>query len=132
MPRNTDSMLFAPELIIPKGTTDVSFYERAFDATVNLRLENDDASIHVIEFAFGGNVFHLHEVTDNERFVTPSSRGGCTVCIGLFVQDVDAVMQQAIEAGAKEINPPQDHEYGYRQGMIQDPFGHYWQIQKKI
>lgn len=25
----------------------------------------------------------------------------------------------------------QDHEYGYRQGMFKDPFGHYWQIQKK-
>ena len=41
-------------------------------------------------------------------------------------------MQKAIQAGASEINAPEDHDYGYRQGMFKDPFGHYWQIQKKI
>jgi PhnB protein len=41
-------------------------------------------------------------------------------------------MQKAIEAGATEITPATDHDYGYRQGMFKDPFGHYWQIQKKI
>jgi PhnB protein len=41
-------------------------------------------------------------------------------------------MSQAIRAGAIEISQAKDYEYGYRQGMIKDPFGHYWQIQKKI
>jgi PhnB protein len=50
----------------------------------------------------------------------------------LFVSDVDEVMSNAIRAGAVEISPAQDYEYGYRQGTIKDPFGHYWQIQKKI
>ena len=51
---------------------------------------------------------------------------------GLFVDNVDEVMHKAIHAGAIEINPAKDHDYGYRQGMFKDPFGHYWQIQKKI
>jgi PhnB protein len=59
------------------------------------------------------------------------SANGVTAVIGLFVPDVDEVMQKAIRAGATEISPAQDHEYGYRQGMFKDPFGHYWQIQKK-
>jgi PhnB protein len=62
----------------------------------------------------------------------PDKNNGTTICIGLFVSDVDEVMNKAIEAGATEINPAQDYEYGYRQGTIKDPFGHYWQIQKKI
>ena len=132
MEKSKASVSFAPELIIPNGTTDVSFYERAFDATVNLRLTNDDLSIHVIEFSIGGAIFHLHETTDATRFFPPTLHGGCTTCIGLFVEDVHQVMQKAIEAGATEADPVQDHEYGYRQGMIRDPFGHYWQIQKKI
>ena len=132
MDQQPPAISFAPELIIPKGTTDVSFYEHAFGAAVNLRITNDDDSIHVVEFAVGTSLFHLHEVMDNARFFTPQSHGGCTTCIGLFVQDVDGVMSQAIKAGAREIEPAQDHEYGYRQGMIMDPFGHYWQIQKKI
>jgi PhnB protein len=48
------------------------------------------------------------------------------------VSDVDFMMKQAINAGAIEISPAEDYDYGYRQGTIKDPFGHYWQIQKKL
>jgi len=41
-------------------------------------------------------------------------------------------MNKALAAGATEISPAQDFEYGYTQGIIKDPFGHYWQIQKKV
>jgi PhnB protein len=60
------------------------------------------------------------------------AHNGTTVTIGLFVPDVDLVITNAIKAGATLINPAQDYEYGYRQGTIKDPFGHYWQIQKVI
>ncbi|MGB4901910.1 MAG: VOC family protein [Saprospiraceae bacterium] len=62
----------------------------------------------------------------------PISAKGVTSIIGLFVSNVEEVMQKAIQAGATEINPTTDHDYGYRQGMFKDPFGHFWQIQKKI
>jgi PhnB protein len=41
-------------------------------------------------------------------------------------------MKSAIKAGAVEIKPAKDYEYGYRQGEIKDPFGHHWLIEKKI
>jgi len=50
----------------------------------------------------------------------------------LFVSDVDAVMNRAIKAGAIEISAAKDYEYNYRQGEIEDPFGHRWLIEKKI
>jgi PhnB protein len=126
---NTTS--FAPELYIPNGTKDISFYKNAFDTAENLCFKNDDGSIHVAELSINGAIFHVHEITSS-RFFTPDKNNGCTCCIGLFVPDVDAVMNRAVQAGAIEISPAQDYDYGYRQGMIQDPFGHYWQIQKKI
>ena len=46
--------------------------------------------------------------------------------------DVDEVMEKAIKAGATEISPAKDYDYGYRQGNIQDIFGHQWMIQSKI
>lgn len=48
------------------------------------------------------------------------------------VPSVDCVMSSAINAGGKEITPAKDYEYGYRQGEIQDPFGHRWLKEKKI
>ncbi len=122
---------FAPELYIANGVKDISFYKAAFGATENLCFRNEDESIHVAELSISGAVFHVHEIT-SEKFFTPGKYGGCTCCIGLFVPDVDSVMSAAIAAGATEISPAQDYEYGYRQGMIKDPFGHFWQIQKRI
>jgi len=120
---------FAPELHIPNGTTNIDFYT-LFGATENFCLRNDDGSIHVAELEFNGAVFHLHETMRDA--LDPVRAKGVTAVIGLFVPDVAAVMQQAINAGATEINPVTDHDYGGRQGMFKDPFGHLWQIQKKI
>jgi PhnB protein len=121
---------FAPELYINNGVKDISFYKNAFGAQENLCFHNDDGSIHVAELSIDGNIFHLHE-TMTTKFFSPNKYKGSTVCIGLFVDNVDEVMASAIRAGASEVSKAQDYEYGYRQGMIIDPFGHYWQIQKK-
>jgi PhnB protein len=123
---------FAPELFINNGVKDISFYENAFGASEQRRFSNDDGSIHVVELSIDGALFHIHEITAKQYFFSPDKNNGTTICIGLFVSDVDKVMSEAIIAGAIEISPAQDYEYGYRQGKIKDPFGHYWQIQKKI
>jgi PhnB protein len=122
---------FAPELYINNGIKDISFYKNAFGATENLCFTNDDGSIHVVELSIDGAIFHVHEITSS-NFTSPVTYNSCTCCIGLFVPDVDLVINKAIMAGAIEISPAQDYEYGYRQGTIKDPFGHFWQIQKKI
>jgi len=120
---------FAPELHIPKGTISIDFY-MAFGAAEHFCFRNDDGSIHVAELEFDGAIFHVHETMRDA--LEPISAKGVTCVIGLFVHDVQEVMRKAIQAGATEINPVTDHEYGYRQGMFKDPFGHYWQVQKKI
>jgi PhnB protein len=122
---------FAPMLIIPNGITDVSFYTKAFNAEEMRRFSNDDGSIHVVEFSINGAIFHMHEQWET-KLVSPQRAGASTVSVNIFVEDVDAVVEQAVAAGAKVTSPVQDFDYGYRQGDIIDPFGHCWQIQKKI
>ncbi|MGI8952947.1 MAG: VOC family protein [Chitinophagaceae bacterium] len=131
MTKENSTIFFAPQLVISKGVNDISFYANAFGATENFCFRNDDGSIHVAELSINGTMFHLHEVTKS-YFFSPDKHNGTTCIIGLFVPDVQVVMNNAIKAGAKEVSPVKDYEYGYRQGEIQDPFGHYWLIQKKI
>lgn len=128
---NSTTTFFAPELYINNGVTDISFYTNAFGATENVCFTNDDGSIHVAELSINGAIFNLHEIT-SDKFFSPDKKNGSTCCIGLFVPDVDSVINKAISAGAIAISPAQDYEYGYRQGTIKDPFGHYWQIQKRL
>jgi PhnB protein len=120
---------FAPELHIPNGTTNIDFYTN-FGAIEIFCFRNDDGSIHVAELEINGAIFHVHETMRDA--LEPISAKGVTCIIGLFVSDVAEVMNKAIQAGAIEIQPTTDHDYGYRQGMFKDPFGHIWQIQKKI
>jgi PhnB protein len=122
---------FAPQLLINNGVKDISFYANAFGATENFCLRNEDDSVHVAELSIDGTIFHLHEVT-KLYFFSPDKHNGTTAIIGLFVPDVDAVMNKAIAAGAEEISAAKDYEYNYRQGEIKDPFGHHWLIEKKI
>ena len=127
-----DKTFFAPQLFIPGGVKDISFYFKAFGAVEIKLWRNDDGSVHVAELSIDGAIFHLHEVTAKQHFFSPEKHNGTTTIIGLFVSDVDAIMSNAIKAGATLISPAKDYEYGYRQGEIEDPFGHHWLIQKKI
>jgi PhnB protein len=122
---------FAPVLAIPNGTTDIDFYKKAFNAVENFCLRNDDDSIHVAELVIDGAVFHVHEITPFSHTIPPKPGGG-TVNIGLFVDDVYAVFNQAVATGANPTMPVTDFEYGYRQGELIDPFGHKWIIQCRI
>ncbi len=124
--------VFAPQLFIPSGVKDISFYTNAFGAKETIKLLNDDGSIHVAELSINGTIFHLHEEGVQKGRLTPGEANGITTLIGLFVEDVELVMKNALNAGATLINPVQDYDYGYRQGDFKDPFGHQWMIEKKI
>jgi PhnB protein len=121
---------FAPELTISKGVTDISFYTKAFGAILEWCLKNDDGSVHVAQFNIDGGIFHVHEQMPGSGKFVPAANQGVTAVIGLFVDDVEAVFNKAIKAGAKVVSPVTDHDYGWRQGELEDVFGHRWQIQK--
>jgi PhnB protein len=105
---------------------------KLFGAIELRRFVNDDGSLHVAELSINGAIFHLHEESSKSGSLSPEKYNGTTATIGLFVPDVDAFMNRAIAAGAMEISPAQDYDYGYRQGKIKDPFGHTWMIEMKI
>jgi PhnB protein len=126
----TQKTTFVPQLIIGHGVTDISFYTRAFGARELQRWSNEDGSIHVAELEIEGAMFHLHEEVKRNNNISPASATGTTVIVGLMVDDVHAVFDRAVAAGAKAISPVTDYDYNYRQGDVMDPFGHHWLIEK--
>ena len=50
----------------------------------------------------------------------------------LYVDDVDALHNRAVQFGAKEEFGPADMDYGDRQSGIEDPSGNYWWISKRL
>ncbi len=49
-----------------------------------------------------------------------------------MVDDVDASVARASDAGATVIRPPNDEFHGHRSASVRDPFGHEWMLQKEI
>jgi PhnB protein len=124
---------FAPVLSLRVVAPAVEFYKKAFGAEEVLIIKNEDESVHVAELSFRGMTFHLHqEMPGPEKERAPQTIGGTTVELGVFLDDPDSLMDSALAAGARLVNPMKDHEYGYRQGSFVDPFGHHWTLQKKL
>ena len=132
MNQSASKTFFAPQLFIPGGVTDISFYSHAFGAIEIRTFRNDDQSIHVAELSINGTIFHLHEERRLKGQLEPVKVKGVTTLIGLFIEDVDSTIENALKAGATLLSPAQDYDYGYRQGNILDPFGHQWMIEMKI
>ena len=59
---------------------------------------------------------------------SPQSLGGTTGGIFLYVDNVDAVFNQAVSAGARPEAEPADMFWGDRYGRLKDPFGHSWSV----
>ena len=122
-----------PYLIARDAGGAIEFYKKAFGATVIECISDEGGAIRHGEFKIGDSPFMItDEHPDYPAWQGPLARGGTPVHIYLYVEDVDAVFNRAIAAGAKELLPVQDQFYGDRSGGVTDPFGHVWYIATHI
>ena len=127
------STRFAPMLFIEDGWNAIEFYKTAFGAVEVRIFKNDDGTIHVAELAIDENLFHIREVNPSRKHLDPLESGGATCIIELWTADPNTTYNNAIKAGAIEVNPVTDYpETGYRQGTIIDPFGHHWHLMQPL
>src|SRR5690606_13353905 len=58
----------------------------------------------------------------------PRALKGSPVTLHIYVEDVDALVERAVAAGAKITMPVEDAFWGDRYGQVEDPFGHHWSM----
>ena len=107
----------------------IDFYKKAFGAQERWRIDHE-GNVHVAEMSISPVLFRLHEEVKRDSELSPSTLNATSTVIGLLVDDPDTLAARAVAAGATELSPVQDFEYGYRQGTIRDPFGHHWCLEK--
>lgn len=118
-----------PYLMIDGATQAIEFYKRAFGATEVFKMDMPDGKIGHAEILIGDSRIMMADDCGQESpFRNPRSSGSSSVGLHLYVDDVDQVFAQAVNAGAKVIKPVQDQFYGDRTGALEDPFGHVWFI----
>jgi PhnB protein len=114
-----------PYLGINEAAEAIEFYKTAFGAQQIMRLDMPDGRVGHAELRIGDSAFMLGSPCEESALHSPNN-GHTSVGLHLYVEDVDAQYQKAIDAGAKIISRPSDQFYGDRSGTLRDPFGHVW------
>jgi PhnB protein len=121
-----------PYLIVKGGANAIEFYKKAFGATEIMRFEGPGGALGHAEIRIGNAPVMLADEYPDMGFRSPQTLGGAGVSLMVYVEQVDAVFQRAIAAGAKELRTVQNQFYGDRSGTLQDPFGHVWTISTHV
>ena len=117
-----------PSLAVDNAAQAIEFYKRAFGAKERGRMPGPGNTIAHAELEIGDSVLMLADPMPQSSLTPPKKLGGTGVGIFLYVEDVDMVVQDAIDAGATVTMPVEDQFWGDRYGVVADPFGHQWQI----
>ena len=117
-----------PYLAVEDAASAIDFYTRAFGAKERVRMAGPGGSVMHAEIEIGDSVLMLADPFPQSSTTPPKELGGTTVSLMFYVEDTDAIYQQAIAAGATSLMEPDDMFWGDRFSSVQDPFGHSWTI----
>jgi len=117
-----------PYLVVKGAASAIEFYKKAFGATELMRMADPSGRVMHAEIKIGNSPIMLADEFPEMGARSPQAYGGSPVSIFLYVEDVDALANQAIAAGAKVLMPVQDQFWGDRYGKLADPFGHVWSV----
>ena len=120
-----------PALAFKGADAAVKWYENVFGAKEKMRFDSPDGTIAHAEITVGDSIIMLSE-ENPEYNRSPKSLNGNSVNLYVYVPDVDATIQKAIDNKAKLIKPAEDQFYGDRSGRIEDPFGYLWIISTHV
>jgi PhnB protein len=121
-----------PYLTLSDAASAIDFYKQAFGATEVVRMNGPDGKIGHAEIKIGDSMLMLADECPGSAARSPQSLGGSTAGIFLYVDNVDAVFDTAVKAGAKVDLPLTDMFWGDRYGKLSDPFGHQWALATHI
>ena len=117
-----------PYLHVRDSAAAIEFYTRAFGAKELFRLAEPGGRIGHAELDFDGSVVMVSDEYPELGVHAADRFEGAAVTLHLHVDDADAAIAAAVQAGATLMRAPQDHFYGERSGTVRDPFGHRWLI----
>ena len=117
-----------PYLIVKGAAEAIEFYKKAFGASELFRMAGPDGKVGHAEIKIGDSPIMLADEHPEMGARGPQTIGGSPVSLLLYVDDVDALFNQAVAAGATVNRPIKDQFYGDRSGALEDPFGHLWHI----
>jgi PhnB protein len=109
-----------PYLVVQGVPQLLDFMKRTFNSTELERVPRPDGTISHAEVRIGDSVVMMGEANAQSKPMP--------TMLYVYVEDVDAVYERALKAGAKSVRELKDEFYGDRAGGVEDPMGNQWWI----
>jgi PhnB protein len=117
-----------PYLAVDDAAEAIEYYKKAFGAQERVRMNTPDGKIGHAELEIGDSLVMLSDPSPQASTKPPRELGGTSASVFMYVEDVDAVVKQAVDAGATVEMEIANQFWGDRFGTVADPFGHLWSI----
>lgn len=109
----------------------MDFYKKAFGAEETMRQTDDQGRVRHAEIKVCGSTLMMHdEFPEFSDHRSVQAMGGSPANMFAYVDDVDAMYERSVAAGAKALGPLEDKPYGRSAGVV-DPFGFTWWLCSK-
>jgi PhnB protein len=119
-----------PLLTCKDAARAIDFYKKVFGATELVNMPGPGGKTMHAELQIGDSRIFLGDEFPGMSKAPDQQSSAAISSFGIFVytEDVDSVMQRAIDAGARLDMPLQNMFWGDRYGKFTDPFGHSWAV----
>lgn len=117
-----------PYLAVDDAAAAIEYYKKAFGAKERVRMDAPGGKIGHAELEIGDSLVMLSDPFPQASTRPPKELGGTSASVFMYVDDVDEVVKQAVDAGATITMEVADQFWGDRFGSVTDPFGHSWSI----
>ena len=119
-------------LVCKDAAAEIDFCVNALGAEELSRRSADDGSVVHATLKIHDSLLMVHDVSPHLASRAPDLDGSSSVVNYLYGEEVDSIMEKAVELGAKIVLPAEDAFWGDRVGRIVDPAGHVWNIASRI
>ncbi|CAN5458359.1 VOC family protein [soil metagenome] len=118
-----------PYLTVDGAQAAIDFYQKALGAEVVSvsQMPGSDTILNA-QLKIGDSMLMLNDEFPDFGALGPKKIGATAVTVHIYVDDVDAAWQRAMDAGVEVTMPLADQPWGDRYGSFKDPFGHSWSM----
>jgi PhnB protein len=109
-----------PYLLVADVPREIEFLRQAFGAEESYRSTLPDGTVNHAAIRIGDSMVMMGQA--NEQYPAMPAM------LYLYVPDVDATYEQALQAGGTSVRELKDEAYGDRVGGVADEFGNQWWI----
>ena len=120
-----------PSIVCKNAAKAIDFYKEVFHAKELNRMAGPGGSIGHAELQFGDSRLMLSDEFPGMA-TAPGANSPPSSYLFVYSDNVDALFDRAVKAGAKVEMPLQNQLWGDRYGKIQDPFGHRWGLAQHV